>query len=83
MATDASRYKAEAILRDGGSIHIRSLRTDDKRRLLNFFGCLSHRSVYFRFFRAKKWLSEWELERFTRLDFRDNVALVAIHREGE
>ena len=46
-------YKTDAVLKDGMSIHIRALRADDKQRLVELFGRLSQRSVYFRFFRAK------------------------------
>jgi acetyl coenzyme A synthetase (ADP forming)-like protein len=79
---DAREYHAEAILRDGRSIYIRALQADDQNCLLDLFGQLSQRSVYFRFFRFKKWLNEGELARFTDLDFVDEAALVAAWREG-
>jgi acetate---CoA ligase (ADP-forming) len=75
-------YKADAVLRDGTSTHIRALRPEDKQRLLELFGRLSQRSVYFRFFRAKSWLSEAELAQLTELDFVHRAALVATLREG-
>ncbi len=83
MRTSFADYRADAILRDGGSIHVRSLRSSDKDRLLELFGRLSPRSVYFRFFRSKRGLSEGELAQFTDLDFARNVALVATLREGD
>ncbi len=82
MITDSSRYKAEAILQDGSSIQIRALHSDDKQPLLELFSSLSQRSVYFRFFRARIWLSDWELEQYLGLDFVGNVALAATLREG-
>jgi len=77
MAVDASRYDVEVVLKDGGSIRIRAIRPDDKQRLLDHFHRLSERSVYFRFFSAKKRLTDEELRRFTEPDFRTHVALVA------
>jgi len=76
-------YKAEAILRDGSSVCLRALRSDDKERLLQLFSRLGRRSVYFRFFRHKEWLSLDELARFTELDFDRDVALVAVRREAD
>ncbi len=76
-------YRKEAILRDGSSIQLRALRSDDKEGLLDLFSRLSRRSVYFRFFRHKEWLSLHELARFTELDFVREVALAAVRREGE
>ena len=81
--SDASRYEAEEILRDGGSIHIRAIRPDDKPRLIDHFRRLSQRSVYFRFFGVKKRLTDEELSRFTEPDFVSHVGLVATLREGE
>jgi len=75
-------YAVDEILRDGGSIHIRAIRPDDRQRLLDHFQRLSARSVYFRFFGSKKRLTDEDLDRFTRLDFARQVALVATLREG-
>jgi hypothetical protein len=53
VIVDPRRDSSEELLRDGGSIHIRALRPDDKRRLSAHFQHLSAQSIYFRFFRAK------------------------------
>ncbi|HUI28444.1 MAG TPA: GNAT family N-acetyltransferase, partial [Candidatus Kryptonia bacterium] len=82
-ATDFRRYAAQALLRDGTSIHIRALRPDDKLLLVEHFQRLSAQSVYFRFFSAKKRMSDDELARFTELDFVSHAALVATLRDGE
>src|SRR5256885_108334 len=74
---DPRRYAADEILRDGGSIHLRAIRADDKQRLVEHFGHLSAQSVWFRFFGVKKRLSDQELTQFTELDFANRVALVA------
>ena len=81
-ANDPHQYAAEGILRDGGSIHIRAMRPDDKQRLLDHFSRLGAQSVYFRFFRAKKRLTDEELVQFTEVDFARNAALVATLGQG-
>ena len=84
MSSDPRALAVDRILRDGSSIHVRAIRADDKQRLLDHFGRLSARSVYFRFFRVKKRLTEDELREFTELDFHDRVALVAtLRRDGD
>lgn len=80
---DPHTFAADRVLRDGGSIHVRAIRPDDKQRLHDHFGGLSPRSVYFRFFQAKKRLTDAELRQFTELDFDRNVGLVAtLSRDG-
>lgn len=81
MTTDPRTYEAEEILRDGGSMHLRAIRPDDKDRLVEHFQHLSQRSVYFRFFGAKRRLTDEELKRFTEPDFARHVGLVATLRE--
>jgi len=81
---DARRYRADVVLRDGGSVHVRAIRPDDRARLLDHFTGLSPVSVYRRFHGVKKHLTEEELTRFTELDFVRRVALVATLRsDGE
>ncbi len=83
-STNAREFSADAVLRDGGSIHLRAIRPDDKQRLVDHFNHLSARSVYFRFFASKLRLTDAELARFTEVDFVNHVALVAtLLEEGE
>ena len=79
---DARHYAVEEILRDGGSIHIRAIRPDDRQRLADHFQRLSPTSIYFRFFGAKRRLTDDELTRFTEVDFEQHVGLVATLREA-
>jgi acetyl coenzyme A synthetase (ADP forming)-like protein len=83
VPSDPHHYEADVILRDGGSIHIRAIRPDDKVRLAKHFQRLGQRSVYLRFFGAKKRLTEVELQRLTEPDFVNHVGLVATLRDGE
>jgi acetate---CoA ligase (ADP-forming) len=83
VPSDPRLYHADQILRDGTSIHIRAIRPDDKQRLVAHFQLLGKESVYFRFFGAKKRLTDEELKRLTEPDFVDHVGLVATLRDGE
>jgi acetate---CoA ligase (ADP-forming) len=76
----ARNYSANEVLRDGGSIHIRAIRADDKERLLDHFRHMSQDSIYHRFFGLKHSLTDQELIRFTEIDFVNHVALVATLR---
>ncbi len=73
-------YAADAILRDGASVHIRAIRPDDRAELARGFAELSPEAVYFRFFRVKQRLTETELRQFTEQDFVRRAALVATLR---
>ncbi len=81
IAAEARNYAAHEVLRDGGSIHIRAIRADDKARLLDHFRHLSQDSIYHRFFGLKHSLTDQDLMRFTEVDFINHVALVATLRE--
>jgi acetate---CoA ligase (ADP-forming) len=81
---EPAHYSAEEILRDGGSILVRSIRPDDRERLLRHFKELSEDSRYHRFFGVKRSLSEADLTQLTQLDFVTHVGLVAtLRQEGE
>jgi acetyl coenzyme A synthetase (ADP forming)-like protein len=77
IAAELRRFQEERILRDGGSIRLRAIRPDDKQRLIDHFASLGTRSVYFRFFGARKRLTDEELRRFTELDFVERVGFIA------
>jgi GNAT superfamily N-acetyltransferase len=77
-AIEARSYAVDVPLADGGLIHIRAIRPDDKQRLLELFHSLSDRSVYYRFFSQKRGLSPAELDYLTGVDFQRHVALVAV-----
>lgn len=69
-------------MKDGTPVNIRSIRPDDKQRLVDLFQRLSARSVYFRFFHTKQQLTEGDLAELTELDFDHKAALAATVREN-
>lgn len=82
--SDPRNYHADEYLRDGGLIHLRAIRPDDRERLLAHFHGLSQQSIYYRFIGLKHDLSERELNDLTQIDFVNHVALVAtLFEEGE
>ena len=56
---------------------LRPIRPDDAERLVAFHNHLSPHSCYLRFFSYHPHLSAAEVERFTRVDYLDRLALVA------
>ncbi|HVQ32226.1 MAG TPA: GNAT family N-acetyltransferase, partial [Vicinamibacteria bacterium] len=81
-APEAAAYSADALLRDGTSVHVRAIHPDDKERLRDHFHGLSPESVYNRFFGMKKDLTAADLHYFTELDFGHHVGLAVVRRAG-
>jgi GNAT superfamily N-acetyltransferase len=77
----AGAYPAElechVRLEDGSLAAIRPIRPDDAGSLTNFHEHLSGETVYRRFFNVHRHLQANEIERFTRVDYRKRLALVA------
>lgn len=71
-------YRATVQLRNGRPAEIRALREEDAEGLLKATRRSSPESTYKRFFSAKRGFSAEEVRHFTRLDFDDHVALVAL-----
>ncbi len=58
---------------------VRPIRPDDLDALVRFHDHLSDRSCYLRFFSLHPHLTPEEVERFTHVDYKDRLALVAVH----
>ena len=71
-------WEADVLLRDGRTAHIRPIRPDDAQILVEFYGRVSDRSKYYRFFSPMPRLSDRDVQRFTRVDHDQRVALVLI-----
>jgi GNAT superfamily N-acetyltransferase len=80
--SSAATYSAVEVLRNRGPIEIRALRKGDRADLLDAVERISARSIYRRFFGAKRDFSEKEIEFFLSIDFVNHVALVATVGEG-
>jgi acyl-CoA synthetase (NDP forming)/RimJ/RimL family protein N-acetyltransferase len=72
-----AHWEADVVLRDGGVVHLRPIRPEDHDAVQAFHVAQSPESVYLRFFAPLPRLSERDLERFTNVDHRDRVGLVA------
>ena len=80
---NAGQYDKTVTLKSGIEVKVRSIRPDDKKRLVTAFKNLDPESIYTRFFYHKKMLTEAELKSSTELDFENVVALVVTTGEGE
>jgi RimJ/RimL family protein N-acetyltransferase len=81
----AAVYPSELIWRwmlpDGTRILIRPIRPEDRQIEQEFVRDLSSESRYFRFMNAVNELSEGMLNRFTRIDYARELALIAVVSE--
>ena len=74
-------WAMDAVLADGGTVHIRPIRPDDAAAHRAFFSRQSAQSVYFRFFGPRTELTDREVTRFTTVDYHDRMAFVAFLRD--
>ena len=72
-----AHWECDAVLADGGTVHIRPIRPDDRDRLIAFHAELSEETIYLRFFSGHPRLSSAEADYFTQVDHVSRVALVA------
>jgi acyl-CoA synthetase (NDP forming)/RimJ/RimL family protein N-acetyltransferase len=75
--TYPAHWEADVVLRDGGVVHLRPIRPEDHDAVQAFHVAQSPESIYLRFFAPLPRLSDRDLERFTNVDHRDRVGLVA------
>jgi len=71
-------WETDAVLADGGTVHLRPITPADADGLVEFHAGLSDRTIYFRFFSPRPRLTPREVQRFTTVDHVDRVALVAL-----
>jgi RimJ/RimL family protein N-acetyltransferase len=77
------QFSQPAQLRNGTPVRVRSIRPDDRQRIIEAFRKLEPETIYTRFFSAKRELSDADLRRIDASDFVHAVALVATIGEGE
>jgi len=71
-------HEAKAFTKDGKPFYIRPIRNTDNDLLVELFNSLSPRSIFFRFLRNWKTVPPEMVAYFTRIDCRQNVAMVAL-----
>ena len=74
-------WEADAVLADGGTVHVRPITPADADRLRDFHGRLSPETVYNRFFSMVRTLPARDVERFTTVDHDERAAVVALLRD--
>lgn len=74
-------WEADVVLRDGTTTHVRPIRPEDADALQAFHVAQSEASTYLRFFAPLERLPDRDLTRFTNVDHRDRVALVAVTQD--
>ncbi|GAA2800294.1 bifunctional GNAT family N-acetyltransferase/acetate--CoA ligase family protein [Saccharopolyspora taberi] len=72
------QWEADVVLSDGGTVHLRPIRPDDADMLVSFHGRLSERTRYFRYFGPYPRMPKRDVERFSRVDYLNRVALIAM-----
>src|SRR4029453_77276 len=77
--TEPRTYGTDTLLRDGTSLHLRSIRPEDKDRLADHFSRLGPESIRQRFFGVKKELTPEGLPHFTEPDVERHVGRVSTH----
>ncbi|MQA14372.1 MAG: GNAT family N-acetyltransferase [Pseudonocardiaceae bacterium] len=71
-------WEADVVASDGGTAHLRPITPADADALQAFHSRLSERTRYLRFFGPYPTMPARDVERFTTVDHRDRVALVAV-----
>ncbi|MDA8387881.1 MAG: GNAT family N-acetyltransferase [Nitrospiraceae bacterium] len=81
--TSLNEEVVDVVLRTGQRLLVRPIRSDDKKRLEEFFYRLSEWSRYLRFGYAKKQITDAELTYYTEVEWPRAVAYIATMGERE
>ncbi len=79
---DAANYSATERLRDGRTVEIRALRSQDREGMQAAIARSSSGSLYRRVFAVRREFSEKETDYFLDIDFVNHVALVAVANDA-
>ena len=71
-------WELDALLRDGTAVHVRPIRPEDEDALVAFHSRLSPQTIYRRFFSPRPVLPPKDVQRFTNVDYRTRMALIAL-----
>jgi RimJ/RimL family protein N-acetyltransferase/predicted CoA-binding protein len=73
-----AHWESDAVLADGGTVHLRPITPEDADLLRAFHARLSPETVYNRFFTLLRVLPARDVQRFTTVDHDDRAAVVAL-----
>jgi RimJ/RimL family protein N-acetyltransferase len=76
-----AEYVVDVLLKDGSTIRLRPIRPDDDEAMIAAFYRLSERTIYFRFHHPVQHMTKDEVKHYTRVDYENTFALVAITGE--
>ncbi|MFN0028309.1 MAG: GNAT family N-acetyltransferase [Acidimicrobiales bacterium] len=72
------RWESDVVLSDGATVYVRPIRPEDAERVVTFHSRQSPESIYYRFFSPRPRLSDRDVAHFTRVDYQDRLAFVAL-----
>jgi len=75
-------YEKKVITRTGLEVFMRPIRPEDEPLLMDLFNSLSTKTRYYRFFSPLKELPQNMIIKFTQIDYRRDMALVALDKTG-
>ncbi|MFN8039878.1 MAG: GNAT family N-acetyltransferase [Acidimicrobiales bacterium] len=73
-----TRWEADVVAADGGTVRLRPIRPDDQDRHRAFVARLSPEAKYYRFFSPRDTLTDKEVRHFCTVDYVDRMAFVAL-----
>lgn len=73
-----ARWEFDAVLTDGGTVHVRPVRPGDAGRVEAFHARQSRESIYLRYFTPMPRLGPRELDRLVNVDYVTRLGLVAL-----
>lgn len=76
MISYPARYESDILLRDGSTLRLRPIKTDDLDAFIALHNRLSPKSVYFRFFAPIPELTKESARELVAVDYQDSFALV-------
>lgn len=79
--TYPAEYQSDVVLRDGSTLRLRPIRSEDAPALLEFFQTLSAESLYFRFMSMPR-LDGHRIKALASVDYEHEFALVGESRRG-
>jgi RimJ/RimL family protein N-acetyltransferase len=71
-------WSKDVILADGTTLRLRPIRRDDDASMLRLFHRLSPQTIYRRFMSLVTHMDEQGVQRFTHIDFENEMAIVAV-----